>query len=240
MVMLFEDNKNMAISKMLQYVYGNNVLFSSGNKNLINIIKGITDIVYAYIDAAIDAPESLVEYYKLKVAFKGSETVKIIRIPCIEYFALLTLNYFKYLSVDEICNILYVRGKSNVYKSYSEDSFEQHCKQLLNKHISKCFHNTSSVNVSSWYLESCKCNLVRNRYHCKYDIELSLEDKIGMFILYLPVFIADKNSRGYVDRYDIRRSSFDISKYNEEYDNMLTRMLTIITSTENGGDVIND
>lgn len=165
--MIFEDNKNVPISELISYVYGNTnikVHFSGGNRNLkakLAEVYNEEDRYTIFFDLVPDNQTAINEYRKLSdyIGEKEYGNVTIIPIPCIEYYVLKVignrevreieevLNFGQYKSTDLCVNLL--RGNCK--------NFEGFCKKVLAHKTAICYRNELGERYGAWYKEDCIC-----------------------------------------------------------------------------------
>lgn len=222
MLMLFEDKDTMPISLMFKKIYGENVDFSSGAKKLqTKINKHISeDKIFCFVDVVAGNPNTLKSLICLLDDNYYNKNVQIVPIPCIEYYALLTLNSFGYLSDDYLSTLKYIKvgiGK----KVDITTSFEKYFKSLLNSDKAlKCQHNGQWQNgeYGYWYSNNCDCDY---RDTC---LKYLYEQKLVRMLSFMPVAIANKTINVLIDVYsgDITRDMPDVrDKFTPLYKRML-------------------
>lgn len=165
--MIFEDNKEMPISKLISYVYeesGIVVHFVGGNRNIKAEVEKNYDKDDAYIiflDLVPDNHSAINEYRKLQLFIDESmyDNVTVIPIPCIEYYVLkliempdvkeieVALEFGKYKNTDLCVKLL--RGKCK--------NFEKYCKKVLEHKTAICYRNEQGERYGAWYHGDCLC-----------------------------------------------------------------------------------
>lgn len=204
MKMIFEDARDTPSSKLLQKsCNGSNIVFSrAGASKVAETVDSCIkeDLVIVFYDVVPDNLSTVYDYYRLMEAYSDFDNIKIIPIPCIEYFVLdMLLNYHYIAQVQKILNIFMLKKNSIEYK---DKSFEKYCKHLLSDLSSESFclrNEKPNINSSKssnqqqglFYLVGCPCE---NWCRLHTD-DIPLEVKANHLYSRLPViFIDDCNS----------------------------------------------
>lgn len=194
MIMLFEDDGESGIGRMLTYAYSqfpnpDVVKFTMGNRNIINRIKelndGVTEML-VYIDVMPDNFLTIREFNRVSkwVTNNGLSNVHIFPIPCIEYYAIAAFLDPRYKEVSTVLDF-------NLYKQVSVNhrgkelackSFEKYCKSVLNNYIG-CLKPSGE-----FYIGDCTCN--QRQQLC---VSGDLYRKAWQLVGKLPVFVISSN-----------------------------------------------
>jgi len=195
MIMLFEDDGDSGIGRMLTYAYSkfpnpDVVKFAMGNRNIINRIRelddGVTEML-VYIDVMPDNFLTLQEFNRVVkwVADNELKNVHVLPIPCVEYYAIAAFLDPQYKEVPTVLEFnLYKQVPINHRgKELSCKSFEKYCKSVLNNYIG-CLKP-----AGSFYTDDCMCN--QRQQLCDSG---DLYRKAWQLIGKLPVFVISSNT----------------------------------------------
>ena len=223
MKFIFEDNRNMTLSNLLLNCYNhNNILFSdNGNSDLFNILNkvyNIEDEFIIFLD--FNCRNKLYNVFldlksMIKRELDNPENVYIIPIPCIEYIVLDMLNTYKYVSDNNLYNIL--DFNKDVIKKYGI-SFEKGLKGFL-KSLGSDFLNYNIVDSSKFY--------PLGRFYL--DIESTPSLKAERFYTKLPIFdtLVEVN-----DEYINILKQFDIKYEFTDYNNINNKVKSLFEYME--------
>ena len=195
--MLFEDNEKSILSTFLRNAYNEEcIIFTNGNYNLSLVLDSVwksDDFYLVYIDVVPDNSKTIDIYEALLdlVADKGWLNVRIIPIPCIEYYILMEL-----WEKNDTVNCVLNKGAYKATDLYRASgacakSFEKYCKQLVSNTGDNCKRVASLSKVSPstrgrYYITDCLCsNVYTNIGH----VAKSLESKAVDVIRRLPVYV---------------------------------------------------
>lgn len=182
MKIIFEDNENSPISKLLRQIYHDDAIFADGNVYVRNYLEEYEDSV-CILDVVPDNSNTIILYDELFEEFGE----RIIPFPCIEFatiFALFSLGF----KIDndlpsDIINLI----SGNEYKSYDAKSLERHLKARLNSCVHVCLRNKSKIDNSAYgkfYTGTCECD----EHHSKWCTKCTLDEKKDAMKKFVPVF----------------------------------------------------
>lgn len=227
MLMIFEDRETMPISLMFKKIYGDAADFSSGAKNLAATIEKHKDEdkIFCFVDVVAGNVNTLKSFITLLDDYYDNDRVDVIPIPCIEYYALLTINSLGYFDESYIDLLLYIKNGSD-YKESIDGSFEKYCKDKLNHLANKCMHNNKSQKkeYGYWYSNDCDCSY---RDTC---IKFKYEQKLVSMLEFMPMFIATKAVQDLITIYKGNMLKYD-DKTKERFAIYYKRMLEILYNT---------
>lgn len=163
MIMLFEDDPDSPMSRLLKSVLCDSVDFCKGNQNMRDMIRGYLTTesnIICCLDFVYDNPDTLAKYQQLREEF--GRDIQLVRIPCIEIFAYMLLSKFgisrRFINANNsICE--YCLGNMNEYPNvvYEQSSFEKYIKALTE--ITPLCLNTKGTDGKRgrFYFKSCSC-----------------------------------------------------------------------------------
>lgn len=211
MIILFEDNPTSPVSECLSAsCVGESFKFAAGSANLRKAIQTLNEEVYVYVDVVLDNPETVTTYGELVRTFRRNKSVRIIPIPCIEYYVVQYLHDLGLLD-----NKYYdLSSRTFDFKSFIDKSFgnvphsiETFYKALLNTSKYICTRNTKSVKnigTGTFYRTDCACT-----QYCRGLCKKSLREKSDLLVSYLPAYPASGELRESLRKQG--RSSISIS-----------------------------
>ncbi len=191
-IIMFEDSEHMPISKLFKLYLGDSVIFTGGAENIRHYLDMyIDDNVICYIDYVEDNIETVSNYAELISDYCEFENITIVKIPCIEIFAYLLLNYFSVkrdfcISANNIVEYLVCNTDFCGDMYYPQRSLEKHIKSVTE--IKPRCVNTANIRRPCFYTEDCSCGYE----HCKtVDSVISVNDKFRVIYDYLPLKFDD-------------------------------------------------
>lgn len=216
MKMIFEDYKEVNISKILKYAYSedecNSVIdFTGGNGKVLDYLENSSeDVIIAFVDIVPDNIKTIGVYKKCKKYSKESgKQIFVIPIPCIEYYAVKAL--LRSDDVDNAVAEVYNYDKYRLVKynyrnrKLSLKSFEKYCKSVL-------YNYSSCLDVNGkFYKVDCKCSKPLNLGICNDKTRIY---KAWSIIHKLPTFIVSK--RDTVQTMLQRSNIFDVIEKQEK------------------------
>lgn len=162
MNIIFEDNPNSPVSKLIMSALGSDAYFAAGCINVRNMLLSISDSV-CLLDVVPDNLDTVEMYNELKIEFPN----RVFPIPCIEFPTILMLCELGVKIQDELRSVI-VNLISGNEVSYEDKSLEKYLKRMLNSNVKICVHNKVSRNkvCGYYYLSDCDCSEVY-RKSCK-------------------------------------------------------------------------
>lgn len=201
-MMIFEDSDNAPISQFLKKVFGEEVIFSSSNSNLHRCIERYArteKCVLVFLDYVYDNRRTYSVYRELEFYEDIYSNVFIVKIPCIEYIALLTLIDMGIVRDTNLVNKFVESTKHRVV--HEEKSYEKFCKKVLNSYKLSCVHNKlvkGGIKGSFW-VKGCgfsnECRHIVEAVGCT-GAMYTLKEKIKFFVYSLPCFYVDNPEFG--------------------------------------------
>lgn len=219
-MVLFEDDPQSPISIMLQHVYNGEVDFCEScdlfESKICDYLDAGYDNIVCYFDTPPDNVTAVERYEKLRYKFECSDTVHVLKSQAIEHYVLKSFVNLGSVLRDNVMVRDFIKIQSGLPVSYSDDSYEGFCKNVLNGNKRSCVRNKKKV-IPSWYKTDC-CPQDGNAY-CQADRN-SLDQKrlILMWALpYYPAYQKDEYLRklGYLLNTSIEKSE---ELCNEEFE----------------------
>lgn len=228
-MVIFEDNQNSPISKLIKQIMGPRCAFAGRNEDMASIINYYANSgedVICYVDCVPDNPNTENLYLKLLRLYSGYDNVYILRIPCIEFIVLqllLSLNVLDRANEDvkKFCMSL-----SSYGIEYSAKSYERFCKGVLNASRKICVKNTiprHMYNFISWYESECVCDDVRFSNNCS---RYSMLQKMLALAYYMPYYENDKRLEPFISKGLLKKRSIkEAREYCEEIRSLVWKAL---------------
>lgn len=198
MKMIFEDYKEVNISRILKYAYSESecddiIDFTGGNGKVLDYLKNSNeDTIIAFVDVVPDNIKTINVYKKCKRYSKECDKqIFVIPIPCIEYCAVKAL--LRHDGIDTAVAEVYEYDRYRQVKynyrnrKLSLKSFEKYCKSVL-------YNYSSCLDVNGkFYNVDCKCSKSMNLDLCRDNTRI---DKAWSIVHKLPTFIVSKRDSG--------------------------------------------
>ena len=172
---VFEDNEQSPVSKLLESCrYGDRLYFSEGNDLLSLKVEELIEEGYdefiVFIDLVPDNKSTKNLYLTIssdldELAMFNNVKISLIPIFCIEYVVLSYIkeNNFGTYKDRKILDV-YLQDIKKLYSDISGASLEKKYKSLLNGRLSNCLHNIKGQRsvIGMFYNCDCECE----KFHC--------------------------------------------------------------------------
>ena len=196
MKIIFEDNPEANLSKLLLYAYDEGcdvkntpLVFSLGDKNIIRCLQEVRETCIVFVDVVPDNVRTVEEYRKCDKWRKEEKrsNISLIPIPCIEYYA---IKSFIGETTDAATSVLTRQAYKDVTvndrkKRLSVASYERYCKSVLYN------HRDCMDTAGSFYMVDCFCAKKSRPHDC---IEYKRLEKAWDLLQSLPAIIYHERS----------------------------------------------
>lgn len=138
------------ISVFIKSIFKDEVVFVEGNNNLGKATKGyskVSDCVLVFLDCVYDNERTFEIYNELFQDYCNKDSnVFLVKIPCIEYIALVALLYSGTIRETGLVKLFVKSQTTRVQHGYQ--SYEKFCKSVLNEYKLSCIRNQMSKRLS--------------------------------------------------------------------------------------------
>lgn len=165
-MIIFEDDPQTSSSRLLKSILHDNVDFAGSNHNLPRKIEEyiVQNKIYVFVDVVPDNPYLITLFKDLVNQYVDRKNITFFRIPCIEYFIILTMQWFGVTRKTEKLQDLFkiLRGEC---VNYTNKTFEKFCKDVLgeqgictaNRRVSDDVFCEHTINKGRFYSGDCIC-----------------------------------------------------------------------------------
>lgn len=224
---VFEDNEESPVSKMLKScVYGSRIYFSGGSGVLVSTVKKLISKGYneilVYIDVVPDNEDTLDMYLTVntwltKLAIVNDVKIALIPIFCIESVVLSFIASDSFgNSKDKMLLGIYLKDVKKLYEDIKGSSIEKKYKSLLNGKMSYCLHNTSGRKSVVGKFYRCDCDCEEFSCYCK----CSVGEKSERLYVSLPVVYAEEDYIAKIKELGVNVLECDIESVKEDISRM--------------------